>query len=76
SPGDHFYAEPYFYVSIYPQPAAQLPILPALGHWHRDDFTGAIATSEKITASSNPQAETDAFLAAALAAAFNAFAGR
>jgi hypothetical protein len=48
SPGDHYYDEPYFYVSIYPAPAATtLGALP-LGHWHSLDFTAAIATAGRI----------------------------
>jgi hypothetical protein len=71
SPGDHFYNEPYFYVSIYPAPVSRaLPPLPALGHWHDKEFFAAIATARRIAASENAQAETDAFLAAALSAAF------
>jgi hypothetical protein len=35
SPGDEYYDEPYFYVSVYPKPdSASLPRLPTLGHWH------------------------------------------
>jgi hypothetical protein len=74
SPGDHFYNEPYFYVSIYPAPAAHsLPKLPALGHWHDLEFFAAIATASRIATSPQPQADSDAFLAAALSAAFGSF---
>ena len=74
SPGDHFYDEPYFYLSIYPAPVSRAPPpLPALGHWHDKEFFAAIATARPIAASENAQAETDAFLAAALSAAFGSF---
>lgn len=73
SPGDDYYDEPYFYVSVYPKPdAAALPALPALGHWHQRDFVGAVATARNIVAASNPQTAADEFLGAAVDAALNA----
>ncbi|MGO4871554.1 MAG: hypothetical protein ACLPGW_13255 [Roseiarcus sp.] len=70
SPGDAFYDQPYFYLSIYPRPKpSALPKLPSVGRWHVQEFTGAIVTAEDILASSRPEAETDEFLAAALEAA-------
>src|SRR5262249_18224651 len=67
SPGDEYYDEPYFYVSVYPEPdPAALPSLPTLGHWHLRDFMAAIATAHKIAAAKNQQAETDDFLRAAV----------
>ena len=67
SPGDDYYDEPYFYVSIHPKPdPAALPDLPALGHWHQRDFIGAVATGRTIVAAKNPQAATDGFLRAAV----------
>src|SRR5262245_54641563 len=60
SPGDKYYDEPYFYISVYPEPdPAALPSLPALGHWHLRDFVAAVATAHKIVATKNQQAETD-----------------
>jgi hypothetical protein len=48
SPGDEYYDEPYFYVSIYPAPAVDtLPALP-VGHWHSHDFTAAVVTTARI----------------------------
>ena len=67
SPGDRFYGEPYFYLSVYPAPDPSA--LPPLGHWHVEDFTGAVATASSIRAAAWPEAETNAFLAAALEAA-------
>jgi hypothetical protein len=70
SPGDHYYGEPYLYLSVYPAPdALALPPLPSLGHWHVEDFTGAIATATAILATARPEAAAHAFLAAALEAA-------
>jgi len=67
SPGDEYYDEPYFYVSVYPEPdPAALPSLPTLGHWHLRDFVAAVATAHKIVAAKNPQAEADEFLRAAV----------
>src|SRR5262249_55544083 len=67
SPGDECYDEPYFYVSVYPEPdPAALPSLPTLGHWHLHDFMAAVATARKIVAAKNQQAETDDFLRAAV----------
>src|SRR6266851_1079657 len=67
SPGDEYYDEPYFYVSVYPEPdPAALPSLPTLGHWHLRDFMAAVATAHKIVAAKNQQAETDDFLRAAV----------
>lgn len=49
SPGDGYYAEPYFYVSPYPQPAPDaLPPAPAPGHWRTDGFVALIATASEL----------------------------
>ena len=70
SPGDDYYDEPYFYVSVHPKPEpTALPALPALGHWHQRDFIAAVATAHSIVAARNPQAATDDFLQAAIDAA-------
>jgi len=74
SPGDEYYDEPYFYVSVCPEPdPAALPSLPMLGHWHLRDFMAAIAPAHKIVAAKNQQAETDDFLRAAAAGAIKVF---
>jgi hypothetical protein len=65
SPGDHYYDEPYFYVSLYPAPAAPtLPSLP-LGHWHSHDFTAAIATAGRILDENDQGATVGSFLRSA-----------
>ena len=67
SPGDHYYDEPYFYISVYPRPhASALPALPELGHWHMEDFLAALVPASRIIALKNRQAETEAFLRSAV----------
>jgi hypothetical protein len=71
SPGDEYYDEPYFYVSVYPEPDPQLlPTLPMLGHWHERDFVAAVATASRILKAKNQEVETDNFLSAAVGEAF------
>jgi hypothetical protein len=66
SPGDHYYPQPYFYVSPYPQPmAAALPPPPSLGHWHTSGFIGAVAIAETIISREDRGTETAAFVRAA-----------
>jgi hypothetical protein len=63
SPGDGFYNEPYFYVSLYPGPdIASLPRLPAIGHWHMTPFTAAIASARRIVEAKDQKREVEAFL--------------
>jgi hypothetical protein len=63
SPGDSYYEEPYFYISLYPRPdVSTLPPLHPLGHWHTQDFLAAVAPASRILATQQPQAETEAFL--------------
>jgi hypothetical protein len=51
SPGDEFYPQPYVYISPSPQlNIAELPELPPPGHWHTQDFVGAVASGEAILA--------------------------
>jgi hypothetical protein len=65
SPGDEYYDEPYFYVSVYPKPdGAALPRVPKLGHWHTYGFTAAIAAAHQIVAANNQEDEVDEFLRA------------
>jgi len=71
SPGDEYYDEPYFYVSVYPKPDPRLlPTLPMLGHWHERDFVAAVATASRILKAKNQEVETDNFLSAAVGEAF------
>ena len=67
SPGDGYYDEPYFYVSVYPKPdPAALPTLPMFGHWHTHEFMAAVVPAHKIVAGKNQQTETDEFLRCAV----------
>lgn len=69
SPGDEYYDEPYFYVSVYPEPRAKaLPPLPAIGGWHTHDFTAAVAPAQKILAARDAETETERFLEEAIGA--------
>jgi Family of unknown function (DUF5996) len=75
SPGDEYYDAPYFYVSIYPEPEpAELPPLPALGHWHTRDFVAAILPAHKILTAKDQPAETGDFLERAIAVALKLLA--
>jgi len=70
SPGDNYYDEPYFYVSVYPEPDPKmLPTLPMFGHWHTYEFMAAVAPAHKIVAATDQKTETDEFLRCAVAAA-------
>jgi hypothetical protein len=70
SPGDEYYDEPYFYVSVYPEPEpAALPALPALGHWHTHHFAAAILPAHKILTVTDQAAATGDFLDRAIAIA-------
>lgn len=68
SPGDDYYAQPYFYLSPYPRPdTADLPELPAGGRWHTHEFFGAIVTGVEMLAHTDPRAGLLAVLDAAFA---------
>jgi hypothetical protein len=67
SPGDHYYDEPYYYVSPWPYPDAdKLPPVPEPGRWHTHEFTAAVAPASRILRAKNPQADTEQFLRAAV----------
>jgi hypothetical protein len=73
SPGDDFYNEPYFYVSLYPGPdVATLPPPPAIGHWHATPFTAAIARARRIVEAEDQKREVEAFLRTAVEIAIKA----
>jgi hypothetical protein len=73
SPGDQYCDEPYFYVTIFPEPRIpSLPLLPPLGHWHSHEFVAALAPAHKVVAARDQAYDTEAFFAAALDAALKA----
>jgi hypothetical protein len=43
-----------------------LPALPAIGHWHTDEFTAAIATASRIVAAKDQESDVDHALRAAI----------
>ena len=55
SPGDDYCDEPYFYVTIWPEPKIpDLPLLPPQGHWHSYEFLAALAPAHKIVVARRP----------------------
>jgi hypothetical protein len=73
SPGDEYCDEPYFYVSMYPEPSIPgLPLLPALGHWHTYHFLAALAPAHKIVAAVDQGVYARDFLDVAVKAALTA----
>ena len=77
SPGDEFCDEPYFYISIYPEPyIPALPLLPPVGHWHSYKFIAALAPAHKIVASLDQRADVAGFFDVSIGAALAALATR
>ncbi|MEP7029521.1 MAG: hypothetical protein ABI830_01160 [Pseudolabrys sp.] len=63
SPGDEYYDEPYFYVSVYPKPdPSTLPTLPMFGHWHTHEFMAAVVPAHKVYSAKDQKSETNEFL--------------
>jgi hypothetical protein len=72
-PGDEFCDEPYFYVSMWPEPSIpKLPLLPAMGHWHSYKFLAALAPAHKIVAALDQGAYVRQFLDVSVKAALDA----
>ena len=73
APGDDYYDEPYFYVSVYPAPdVAALPTLPAIGHWRTMHFTAAVATAQEILGAADQGGAVQEFLRVAVDATIKA----
>ncbi len=54
SPGDGNYAEPYFYVTIWPYPEKDtLPDL-TIGRWHTEGFVAAVLTASDLLSNAQP----------------------
>ncbi|HTS39453.1 MAG TPA: hypothetical protein VMH84_02780 [Xanthobacteraceae bacterium] len=63
SPGDDYYDEPYFYITLYPEPEGMtLPEMPPIGHTHTHEFLAAIALSSKIVAEQDQGKTVEAFI--------------
>ena len=76
-PGDEFCDEPYFYISIYPEPyIPALPLLPPVGHWHSYKFIAALAPAHKIVASLDQRADIAGFFDISINAALDALSSR
>ncbi len=72
-PGDEFCDEPYFYISIYPEPyIPALPLLPPVGHWHSYKFIAALAPAHKIVASLDQPRDIAGFFDISIDAALKA----
>jgi hypothetical protein len=72
-PGDEFCDEPYFYISIYPEPyIPALPLLPPVAHWHSYKFIAALAPAHKIVASLDQPRDIAAFFDISVNAALEA----
>jgi len=58
SPGDASYAEPYFYVTIWPYPKKEtLPDLP-VGKWHTKGFIATVLTASDLRLSGQTESQT------------------
>jgi hypothetical protein len=73
SPGDDYCDEPYFYVTMWPEPKIpELPLLPPQGHWHSYEFLAALAPAHKIVVAADQGAYVEAFFDVAVEAAIRA----
>ncbi|MFQ5549996.1 MAG: hypothetical protein ACE5FJ_02015 [Gemmatimonadales bacterium] len=72
TPGDGYYAEPYLYVTPWPYPDPTNLKTIAMGHWHTDEWTGAVLPgTELLRAPDQPSLARD-FLRTAFDAAARA----
>jgi hypothetical protein len=70
TPGDHYYDEPYWYVSPYPRPTvATRPALDGGAHWHEGDFFSAVLPWSAYAASEAQGAAVAGYFRSALAGA-------
>lgn len=71
-PGDQYYDEPYFYVNMHPEPAAEAltAALAGGGSWHTNDWIGAVLPGSQL-GDGSPKEYVDAFLDSAITAATN-----
>lgn len=74
TPGDAGYAEPYWYVTPWPYPRAELLTPLDAGQWHLEDWTGGVLTRADTIATDDRRARVLGFLRQAEAAARAALA--
>jgi hypothetical protein len=70
-PGDDYYDEPYFYVSMHPQPPASRTWSRPLwgdGRWHTFEWIGAVLPGSRLGAASSQERQIREFLDSALSA--------
>lgn len=69
SPGDGTFAEPYWYVTPWPYPAAPaLPVLPSEGTWHTEGWTGAVLPASRFAGRANQEKRVRDFVTGAIGA--------
>jgi hypothetical protein len=68
-PGDGYYAEPYFYVNMYPAPPASRVTarLDGNGMWHTHEWIGAALPGSRL-GTDNQRAQIESFLGSAVRA--------
>ena len=76
SPGDTSYADPYFYVNVWPYPNPErLPALD-LGTWHTEGWTGAVFLADEIVGADRQAERVQSFIERAIAAGHRALASK
>jgi hypothetical protein len=71
-PGDDYYAEPYFYVNMSPQPTAGDTVhhpLAGGGSWHTAEWIGAVLPGSRLNTAQTQEPQVRSFLISAIAAA-------
>ena len=59
SPGDASYAEPYFYVTVWPYPEKEQLSALAVGKWHTEGFVAAILTASDLLSSGQTEIQAE-----------------
>ena len=70
-PGDDYYDEPYFYLNMDPQPAADRVLSRPLwgeGRWHTNVWVGAVLTGSRLGPASSQERQVREFIDSAVAA--------
>jgi hypothetical protein len=70
-PGDRYYDEPYFYVTMTPQPSparARSRPLWGSGTWHTNEWVGAVLCGSRLGSASSQERQTREFLDSAVSA--------